>query len=288
MRLPFDPTRLCAAALAAAAAGVSLAQGALPEPQQARTERSYQGSYSASVSRELFTACDADSDDRLDVFEAAQSFEAVRTPRDCEDFAKLDRDRDGYVTWPEFDQLFREGLQNGGTFRVATARPFVMPVAPPAPPTPLRQFLRTHDADGDGSLSPQEIEQLLQRTGLPDVMAGPLKALDVDRNGKVDEPELAPWFEMLPPMAKQAAGGVGALPPPWFEADKNRDSRIDAAEFEPVLRRIDPLLARWAKALLARIDRDKDGKLAANELQPPPAEAPPKPAAPKPVPPPAR
>jgi len=267
MRSPFVLPCVAAAVLTAPAA----TQRQLPEPQQVRKERSYQGSYSEPVSRELFTACDTDSDDRLDVFEASVSFERLRDPRDSEGYARLDRDRDGYVTWPEFDAVFRSGLRDGGTFRVTTTRPFVMPVLPPGPPTPVRRFLMTHDGDGDGSLSPEEIERLLVRTGLPEGLAEPLKGLDVDRSGKIDETELAPWFELLPPAARNGPAGESPLPPPWFEADRDRDGKVDRAELEAVLRRIDPMLAFWAPKLLQRRDRDADQKLSGAELTPPEA-----------------
>tara|TARA_R110002072_G_scaffold46591_10_gene129051 strand:+ start:25376 stop:26368 length:993 start_codon:yes stop_codon:yes gene_type:complete len=244
----------------------------LPEPAQVEPkphgEGRYQGSYSESTSRELFRACDGNSDDRLDVFEAADCFDVLPSPRDLEGFARIDTDRDGFVTWPEFDQRFRRGLENGGTFTVRTVRPFVMPEPPPQPLTPLQKFIRLYDKDGDGGLSQTEIIDLLKATGLPEIVATVLMQSDLDKSGKVEEAELAPWHARLPKPAdtgksEQKAG----LTQPWLDADGNLDEAIDATELTLLLRRLDPGLLRWTKNLLAALDTDKDGKLSVKELQ---------------------
>ncbi|MGK0154042.1 MAG: Ca2+-binding EF-hand superfamily protein [Neolewinella sp.] len=256
----------------------------LPEPSQIdpkpRGDGRYQGSYSESTSRELFRACDANSDDRLDVFESADCFEVLPSPRDLEGFARFDNDRDGFVTWPEFDQRFRKGLENGGTFRVRTVRPFVMPEPPPQPLTPLQKFIRLYDKDGDGGLSPTEIVDLLKATGLPELVATVLMQSDLDKSGKVDEAELAPWFAQLPKPADPGKGEQKAgLMQPWLDADGNLDNAIDAAELEMLLRRLDPGLLRWTNNLLGTLDTNKDSKLSATELEqakpPVPATTPP-------------
>lgn len=243
----------------------------LPEPLQVEPkqlgEGRYQGSYSESTSRELFRACDGNSDDRLDVFEAADSFDVLPSPRDLEGFARLDNDRDGFVTWPEFDQRFRKGLENGGTFVVRTVRPFVMPEPPPQPLTPLQKFIRLYDKDGDGGLSPPEILDLLKATGLPEVIAGVLMQSDLDKSGKVEEQELAPWFAQLPkPAETGGATQKTGLAQPWLDADGNLDEAIDQKELTLLLRRLDPDLLRWTKKLLTQLDTNKDGKLSAAEL----------------------
>jgi hypothetical protein len=252
----------------------------LPEPAQIdpkpRGEGRYQGSYSESTSRELFRACDENSDDRLDVFEAADCFDMLPTSRDIEGFARIDNDRDGFVTWPEFDQRFRKGLVNGGTFVVRTVRPFVMPEPPPQPLTDLQKFIRLYDKDGDGGLSPTEIVDLLKATGLPEFVATVLMQSDLDQSGKVEEPELAPWFAQLP---KQATPGKSTqktgLTQPWLDADGDLNETIDTAELTLLLRRLDPGLLRWTKGLLISLDANKDGKLSATELEQnkPPVEA---------------
>lgn len=260
--------------LAAAAA----AQIPTPEPAQVgptRVEHRYTGTYDESISRELFRACDENSDDRLDVFETVDTFDLLPSARDHRGFARFDTDRDGFVSWPEFDQRFRKKLANGGTFRVRTSRTFNMPEAPPQKETPLQQFLRMFDADGDGALSPAELEKLLTATGLPPTLAGPLMASDVDGSGNIDEAELAPWFQSLPVAALTVATGQSPLPQPWFDGDLDKDGAIDLDELRAVLRAFDPSLLRWASKLLAKLDADKDGKLGGSELQKPELPLPP-------------
>jgi hypothetical protein len=252
----------------------------LPEPAQIdpkpRGEGRYQGSYSESTSRELFRACDDNSDDRLDVFEAADCFDVLPSPGHLEGFARIDNDRDGFITWPEFDHRFRKGLENGGTFTVRTARQFVMPEPPPQPLTALQKFIRLYDKDGDGGLSPTEIVDLLKATGLPEIVATVLMQSDLNQSGKVEEPELAPWFAQLPKPADTRKGKQKTgLTQPWLDADGNLDEAIDAAELALLLRRLDPGLLRWTQGLLISLDTNKDGKLSATELEQakPPGEA---------------
>lgn len=257
---------LCAPALLLTAAPAAQT----PEPAQVdpqRTVRRYQGTYSESVSRDLFRACDEDSDDRLDLFEVVDAFEAIRSARDHAGYARFDADRDGFVSWPEFDQRFRSSLASTGGFRVKTVRSFTLPDTPPQKETPLRQFLRTFDADGDGSLSPTEIQTLLVGSGLPTALSATLMAADLDGSGGIDEAELAPWFQALPLAALGAQATPSPLPQPWSGGDQNKDGVIGPDELRAVLRALDPSLLRWSAELFAKLDADKSGGLSAAELE---------------------
>lgn len=230
-------------------------------------EHKYQGGYSKSRSHELFKACDRNSDDRLDIIEAADAFDVLHSAKDHHGFARIDTDRDGFVTWPEFDARFKKGLENGGTFRVRTSRPFVLPDPPPQPLTPLQKFIRLYDKDGDGSLSPTELTDLLKQTGLPVDLADTLLKSDLNQSGTVEEAELAPWFQMLKlPVTATPTPDTGGLRQPWLDADANSNQAVDLFELNVLLRRIDPALLRWSKQLLAKLDTDGDGKLSAAEL----------------------
>jgi Ca2+-binding EF-hand superfamily protein len=229
--------------------------------------------WSESTSRELFTACDGDGDDRLDLFEANEALDTLGDPKDSRAFLRLDADRDGFLTWPEFDDHFRAVVQRGGILRVRTCRRLVT-AAPEQqsarPATPIQRVMQLHDRNDNGGLDPDEIEQLLRLVDLPPAFASQLKALDLDHSGRLEEAELAPLFERLrgrlPLPGGEAPRPASELPPPWSTIDRNGDARIDTEEFAQGLRRIDPSLARWAAQLLQRLDRDKDGAAAAAEL----------------------
>ncbi|MGB3967389.1 MAG: hypothetical protein WBO45_11730, partial [Planctomycetota bacterium] len=251
----------CAAAAAAQDRSDKVEQGPGARPG---TEHTWRGNCSEARSRDLFTACDADGDDRLDLFEAFDALETVRNLRDAAGFALLDKDRDGYVSWPEFDANLRNALLHEGRFRVTTVRRLA-PSAPEAKPaSPLQQFLQLHDSNQNGGLDPDEVEALLRRAGLPPSLGVQLRALDLDRSGRIEEAELAPWFEQLP--GRPAGPGDKVLPdsallPPWTSVDEDLSGTIDERELARMLRRLDATLERTAQALLRLLDKNRDGKL---------------------------
>jgi len=229
--------------------------------------------HSEARSREMFTSCDGDSDDRLDLFEACEALETLGDPRDSSAFQRLDRDRDGYLTWPEFDLHFRSIVQRGNTFRVKTCRRLV-PQAPEqqqaVPLTPMQRFVQTYDKNGNGGLDPNEIDDLIKVIQLPPVIGTGMKALDMDFSGRVEESELAPFFDRLRGTIAipglELPKSATALPPAWAPIDANADGVIDIGELKNALRHLDPTLARWAELLLKQLDRDKNGTLDAAEL----------------------
>jgi len=241
--------------------------------------------HSEPRSREMFSACDGNSDDRLDLFEASEALEALGDPRDGKSFLRLDGDRDGFLAWPEFDQYFRKTVERGSTFRVQTCRRLVQQAPEQQPAraaTPLQRFLKLYDGNGNGGLDPEEIDQLVAQLQLLPAIGSQLKALDLDNSGRIEESEFAPRFEefatRLQPMRPALTlpfgglpfgGPVKAGPPlpaPWASIDENGDSAIDLDELTGALRRLDSGLERWAKHLLQRLDRDKNGTLNADEL----------------------
>jgi Ca2+-binding EF-hand superfamily protein len=230
-------------------------------------EHTYRGNCSEAQSRDLFTACDADGDDRLDLFEAHDALDTMRSLRDADGFAVLDKDRNGYVSWPEFDANLRSSLLHDGKFTVRTSRRLA-PSAPEAKAaTPLQQFLQLHDTDGNGGLDPAEIEAYLRQTGLPPALGGQLRTLDLDRSGRLEEAELAPWFEQLP--GRSASPGTATdsvLLPLWASVDDDNSGTIDVAELARVLRRLDPTLERAAAELLRSLDKNRDGVLQPGEI----------------------
>lgn len=241
-----------------------------PDPK-APTERVYRGPYDAATSRDLFSACDRDADDRLDMLEACETLDGLRDAKDHDGFARFDQDRDGYVGWPEFDAVFRQSLQRQGLVRVRPCRPLRSEARGNVE---LQQFLRLHDGNRDAALDQAEIERLVRLGILPPALTSKLRTLDHDGSGRLEATELAPWFEQLPRASHPTVErpGVGSmLPAPWNRCDADRDQAISKDELGLCLRRIDPSLERWVPQLLQKLDRNRDGRLQSGELPAPAA-----------------
>jgi Ca2+-binding EF-hand superfamily protein len=225
------------------------------------------------ASRELFAACDGNGDDRLDLFEASAAIETLGDPRDSSGFRLLDRDRDGYLDWSEFDDHFRAVVGRGRVFRVKTCRRFAHSapeVQQAKSATPLERYFQLHDVDENGGLDPDEVSRIVKELGLQPLFEAQLRNLDRDQSGRIEATELMPFFERM--QGKIALPGLRAapesgLPGPWTAIDADGDGAIDLGELQVALRRIDSGLARWARHLLQRHDADADGKLSADELR---------------------
>jgi Ca2+-binding EF-hand superfamily protein len=258
---------------------ISFPQFSSPQgtPQNSAANKIAVATWSTDQSLALFELCDRDGDERLDLFEARAAIEIVDTQQA---FRRLDRDRDGFVDWPEFDRFYHELVRSGGTLHL---RPFRAETQPAgiAPRTPARQVIDLFDIDHSGALEPSELDTMLREFQLPPAVAPQLRGLDRDHDGKIDEAELAPIVAKLKLGSLFGAyilgkSGPSTLPAPWNAIDGNGDGKIDATEFEQGLRRLDPMLGRWASAILKAADRDADGCLARDELlpnDPPPATA---------------
>jgi len=251
-------------------AATAAAQVQPQAPKRPPVERVVRGMATETQSRNLFVGCDADGDDRLDVFEAGAAIEIVHGPRDVSGFAEFDRDRDGFVSWPEFDRALRQTLLRGTPFRVRPLRPDAPTQAEAAPTTPQQLLLRLYDIDADGEVGQDEFARFVRDTGLPPLLllTNPLAQFDADRNGKLSADELAPalaGFPIVDPKKDPRTTSL-RMPAPWGEADTDRDGGIDGDELGKALRRVDPRLAPWAAEILRAADIDRDGKLRGAEL----------------------
>lgn len=253
----------CAGALGAQ----GTAQKGLPTKERA-PERAVRGTVTPGASHDLFQACDADGNDRLDLLEVADALEGMRDDKDLEGFATLDRDRNGFVSWPEFDAQLRSTLERGGTFRVRPLRPFALPTPEARTATPVQRFIQAFDQNQNGALDRPEVDDFLRKTKLGRDVGVSLWALDDDRSGRLEEAELAPWLEKIPTLAPKVPLPIGgtALPEAWQSADANHNGVLALDEFEAVLRRLDPALTVWAAELFAALDKNRDGALQPGEL----------------------
>lgn len=231
-----------------------------PSATAAMADRTVAGSCTTAVSRELFAGCDLDGDDRLDVLELTSALGGSSSGPDLAAAARFDRDRDGFVTWPEFDAVLRSTMQRGGVFRVRLGwTPAPVPTAPAM--APAAGMLALHDANGDGGLDAAELGQYARVAGRPAEVATVLLALDRDRSGRLEAAELAEWLG-----PQSAAIPAAPLPRRWRELDVDRSGTLDAREFGLALPQVGEDLRRWSGELLRRLDRDGDGLLEPDEL----------------------
>ena len=246
---------------------------AAPQPAaetQPKTERVTVREYDQQRSVALFAACDGNSDDRLDVFEARAAFSGVGDPQDIRWYRRLDQDRDGFLDWPEFDRFYRDLAQNGAPLHLTLARQLSasVTVASPLAGSDLRETIRVFDKDQDGQLDRDEVNGALRAVGAPQGAAVLLQLVDTNRDGKFSEAEIAPHWDGL--RGKSAITQLVGKPDEQKAAlaalDLDANGAVSVAELARALRRIDPQLARWAPQIHEAADTDKDGALRGPEV----------------------
>lgn len=118
------------------------------------------------------------------------------------------------------------------------------PMGPPPPPTDLEQNIRlmlSYDANSDGKVTREELEQGLRR-----------QFMAVDRNGDgiLDQAEVQAENDR-----RYGAAGTGFSP----LIDWNRDGKVDFTEF-----------ATTARSVFEEMDRNHNGVLEGGEVRVPP------------------
>jgi Ca2+-binding EF-hand superfamily protein len=231
--------------------------------------------YSESTSRRAFSACDENADDRLDLFEAAAAIEAIGSPRDRNAFRRMDRDRDGFLGFLEFDALFRSVVQRGDAFRIRVCRPYHAESATRVVENKAsaeERLLQLFDADRSGNLNLAELATLLKGTTYETSQTRALEMIDRDQSGAVDAHELQFMLKYLGPGLQTVRPPLDPgkpkdnLPEPWASIDTDRNGRVDQRDLEASLRALDPALTRWARQILKVADTNQDGEVTAEEL----------------------
>lgn len=238
------------------------AQDPAQPPEPVRLER-----YDPLESRPAFASIDQNSDDRLDVFEVRRALGNL-------DFGQFDLDRDGFHSFPEFDNCYRSATRAGGIFEFQPATPMRTPFDPtiPAVRTPGDQLLEIVDTNRNGRISSREFlvfQEFVATVSTPMVVT--YESLDTDSSGVVEGAEIAVLFASLPgggvPLLQRYAQDPRYLPHPYRLADKGGDGTLNADELSIALVVIDPTLARWSHRIVENADTTGDGALSRAELE---------------------
>lgn len=233
-----------------------------------KTERVVVREYDATRSTALFAACDSNGDDRMDIFEARAAMESTGSPTEIQWYRRLDQDRDGYLSWPEFDRFYRDLVQSGNSLQLTLARGLKASteVTAPLADATLADTIKLFDKNQDQKLDTEEAQAMLRSLGAPPQALGMLQLLDKDRDGKFDEADLAPHWNALQKSGALQKGGKEPGSQALLALDLDANGSVSAQELARALRRIDPQLERWAPQILAAADKDKDGVLRGPEL----------------------
>lgn len=223
--------------------------------------------------RLAFWLADLNGDDRIVYREARRCFTDVEG---LDGFRRYDLDRDGLVHFDEFRARFDDVLRHRVAFVLrgpaAIRHAPLDPTAPRAAEEALASFiLRQLDANRDGRLDPSEWSTLVTMIGSLGAARQIFDEADSDQSRDLNVTELAPIAQRL----WQVTGGgrprpernpaMPQLPKPLADADADLDDNVDGRELAYALRRVDPLLARFADEILERVDSNGDGRIGARE-----------------------
>ncbi len=264
MRRHSGSTRLAATLAAALASGGALCAQMPDKSGLVKVEV-----YHEATSRLLFVCIDANADDRLNLSEAGQALETVAGIRDRTSFRRLDQNRDGFLSWPEFDAHLREVIRSGESFYLHPKRPELLRVDMVVSPEPEKDptVMGLVDRDHSGTLSREEVLVLLNATGLDPGVIEQFPLLDLDGSGTLSPAEAAPLSVLLLRLTADYPTDRETLPPAYRRADRNGDGHLDLLELDVCLRMLDPGLGRWSDKVLKDADPDGSGTLDQEELQ---------------------
>ena len=163
-----------------------------------------------SRSHELFRACDANSDDRLDILETTDAFDMLGSAKDHPGFARFDTDRDGHIDIDAWETCIEDALKNKLAARAAKRELDAKNAAKEIEEftneflSAARRCFELIDKDGGGTLSTAEIveavkndaevidflkncgEENLQFLLHPPRLKKALEVLDEDGSGEID------------------------------------------------------------------------------------------------------
>ena len=129
-----------------------------------------------------------------------------------------------------------------------------------------KQAFSTFDSNGDGSISAQELEDVMKKLGLnptKEEVKDMLNELDVDQNGSID------FTEFVTLMAKQSQGKESEeeLLEAFKVFDKDGNGNISALELKQVMHNLGENLSDAdIEEMIREADLDGDGEINYNEF----------------------
>ena len=235
--------------------------------------------YTKRDARRLFAVLDNDADDRLDLLEASAGMGTLEEPADIPVFRRLDSDRDGFLSFPEFDHHFKMAIAQEQIFVAHPSRPSTLRPRKAGSVVKKPMQLRVMewiDKNGDGTLDKAEFADLLALGGRPASDVTVFLTLDTNGDGAMELSELKPIVSRFPSLVAtiqgnensgQAAPNSRTAKYLFERGDTNRDSVWSLEEVRAVLLEIDPFLARLAERVLTDADADGDGRLENAEVE---------------------
>jgi Ca2+-binding EF-hand superfamily protein len=242
-----------------------------------------------------FEICDRDGNGWVSFKEANETLEMAKA-----DFRRHDADKDGKLEPGEFEARFIEIMERSGAVGAprlrSEAEDFLLPEDPEASPTPMLpvDILNLFDEDGSRGLGLDELQSFHEQAGVEISCALLLAEMDPDGSGELEVGELSPVISLVMRRRRlDAAQRDAAIEEAILEADRP-SGRVSVAPLPPEVprapqlfprerldpdgdgavsvRELDELLAPArvnlrAAAILAALDRDRDGKLSAEELR---------------------
>lgn len=221
-------------------------------------------SYDQQRSRAAFKACDQDGDDRLSVIEARRSLAGIGSQDDLSGFQSIDRNRDGFLHWAEFDRQFKTVTKRGSSFRFLPARPFRDPSAGsetkgkkvPQQRRAAELVIAMANVDDDPHINRSEFLGLLKALNQPASLASSFDAVDLDKSGGLSQAEFAPVLSAVPYLAQLVLA----------QNSGNKD-QVRSGDLGKHLSTLHASLQRWHQVVFRAADRNSDGILDKAELK---------------------
>jgi Ca2+-binding EF-hand superfamily protein len=220
--------------------------------------------YDQQRSRAAFKACDQDGDDRLSVVEARRCLSGIGSPDNLAGFQSIDRNRDGFLHWSEFDTQFKTITSRGSSFRFLPTRPFRDPSAEsktndkkvPQQRRAAELVIAMANVDDDPHINRSEFLGLLKALNQPASLASSFDVVDLDKSGGLSQAEFVPILDAVPYLAQLVLA--------QSSGDKDQ---VRTSDLGKRLSTLHASLQRWHQVVFREADRNRDGVLDKAELK---------------------